>query len=178
MNKTITTAIIGIMMFTSGAALAGHRYDSDRNVYFDRAKVINVEPIYTTVRVSVPQEECYQEEVRTPVYNNHSNGTAVVGGVIGGLVGHQLGHGKKGATIAGTIVGAAIGKNAGRQGDRYSEHVSYEDRCITRVSYRTEERIDGYNVTYRYKGEIFTTRMDEHPGKHVRLRVNVSPVVD
>lgn len=178
MNKLYITAITGIMLLTSGMALAGHRYDEDRNIYFDRAKVVNVEPIYTTVRVSRPREECYEDEVRTPVYNNHSNGTAIVGGVIGGLVGNKLGHGKKGATIAGTILGAAIGKNVGHDDDNYSEHVSYEDRCITRVSYQTEERIDGYNVTYRYKGEIFTTRTDRHPGKHLRVQVRVSPVVD
>ena len=177
MYKIITSTMIGIIMLGSGAAFAGHHYDTDSDVYFDKAKVIQVEPIYTTVRVSIPQEECYQEQVRTPVYNNHSNGTAVVGGVIGGLVGHQLGHGKKGATIAGTILGAAIGKSAGRDGDRYAEHVSYEDRCTTHVAYRTEERIDGYNVTYRYKGEVFTTRMDQHPGKLLRVRVQVSPVV-
>jgi uncharacterized protein YcfJ len=177
MKKIITTTMLGFITLSSGAAFAGQRYNADRDVYFDQAKVIQVEPIYTTVRISIPQEECYQEEVRTPVYNNHSNGTAVVGGVIGGLVGHQLGRGKKGATIAGTILGAAIGKNAGREGDRYSEHVSYQDRCSTHVSYRMEERIDGYNVTYRYQGEIFTTRMDQHPGKQLRVRVQVSPVV-
>ena len=177
MNTILTTGLIGILMLSTGAALAGHQYDSERDVYFDHAKVIRVEPVYTSVRVSIPQEECYQEEVRTPVYNNHSNGTALVGGVIGGLVGHKLGHGKKGATIAGTILGAAIGKTAGREGDRYSEHVSYADRCTTRVAYRTEERIDGYYVTYRYKGEVFTTRMNQHPGQQLRVRVQVSPVV-
>jgi len=110
--------------------------------------------------------------------NRHSDGTAVVGGVIGGIVGHKLGHGKAGATIAGTILGAAVGKQAGRPYDDYSEHVSYEDICTTHVDYRTEERIDGYNVTYRYKGEEFTTRMNNHPGKFIRVRVHVSPVVD
>ena len=178
MKKILTTAIISLAIVTSGSALAGHRYDNDREFFIDEAKVIEVNPIYTTVRVSIPQEECYQEEVRTPVSHRHSDGTAVVGGIIGGVVGHKLGHGKAGATIAGTILGAAVGKEAGRDRDYYSERVSYEDRCTTRVSYRTEERIDGYNVTYRYKGEVFTTRMDHHPGKQIRVRVHVSPVVD
>ncbi len=178
MKKILTTTLISLAIFTSGSALAGHRYDNDRETFFDQAKVINVDPIYTTVRVSVPQQECYQEEVRTPVNHRHSDGTAVVGGIIGGVVGHKLGHGKAGATIAGTILGAAVGKQAGRQHDSYSEQVSYEDRCTTRVSYRTEERIDGYNVTYRYKGEEFITRMNNHPGKFIRVRVHVSPVVD
>jgi uncharacterized protein YcfJ len=172
------TSLISLSVLTSSIALAGHRNDYDREFFVDQAKVINVDPIYTTVRVSIPQQECYQEEVRTPVYNRHSDGTAVVGGVIGAIVGHRLGHGKAGATVAGTILGAAVGKEAGRHGDYYDERVSYEDRCTTHVTYRTEERIDGYNVTYRYKGEEFVTRMDQHPGKFIRVRVHVSPVVD
>jgi len=178
MKKLLTSSLISLAVFASGSALAGHRYDNEREVFFDQARVINVEPIYTTVRVSVPREECYQEEVRTPVHHSHSNGTAVVGGIIGGVVGHSLGHGKTGATIAGTILGAAVGKEAGRDRDHSYERVSYEDYCTTHVNYRTEERLDGYNVTYRYKGEVFTTRMDNHPGKFLRVRVHVSPVVD
>jgi len=177
MKNKHTATIVGILMFSTSTVMAGHRDRVDGDVYFEEARVIRVDPIYTTVRVEIPQEECYQQEVRSPVYNNHSNGTALVGGVIGGIVGHKLGHGKGGATIAGTILGAAIGKSAGRDGDRYSEHVSYEDRCTTRVSYRTEERIDGYHVTYRYNGKVFTTRMDRHPGEQLSVRVQVSPVV-
>ncbi len=184
MKTIISSAIIGLLITGSGTALAGHKYkhgysyDYDRHAYFAKAKVVDVEPIYTTVRVSVPHEECYTEEVRRPVYHRHSDGAAVVGGIIGGILGNKIGHGEKGATIAGTLVGAAIAKNANRHRDYYEEQVSYEDRCLTRVSYRTEERIDGYHVTYKYKGEEFTTRMDEHPGKYVRIRVRVSPVVD
>lgn len=178
MKKLITTTMIGLMIAGSGIAVAGHQYKYDRHTYYDRAKVVDVEPIYRHVRISTPHQECYEEEVRRPVYHRNSDGAALVGGLIGGIVGNELGHGKKGATIAGALVGAAIGKSTNRHRDHYSEQVSYEEHCATRVSYRTEQRIEGYNVTYRYKGEEFTTRMYEHPGKFVQVRVRVSPVVD
>ena len=174
MKKTLTSALIGVMVMSTGTALAGHGH----NRFYDKARVIDVEPIYTTVRVSVPHEECYQQEVRTPVHNHHSDGTAIVGGIIGGIIGHKIGKGKGGATVAGTLVGAAVGKSAGRHKDRYHEEVRYEDHCTTHVSYRKEERLEGYHVTYRYRGEEFTTRMNNHPGKFVRLKVRVSPVVE
>ena len=177
MNKKLTSITFAVVLLSSGTAMAGHRDQVEGDVYFDQAKVIRVDPIYTTVRYEEPREECYPQEVRTPVSNNHSTGTAILGGVIGGVVGHKLGHGKRGATIAGTILGAAIGKSAGRDGDRYTEHVSYENYCTTRVSYRTEERIDGYHVTYRYQGKIFTARMQHPPGEQLNIRVSVSPVV-
>jgi uncharacterized protein YcfJ len=39
-----------------------------------------------------------------------------------------------------------------------------------------EERIDGYHVTYRYKGEIFTTRLPYDPGDRLKVQVSVTPV--
>jgi hypothetical protein len=31
-------------------------------------------------------------------------------------------------------------------------------------------------VAYRYQGRTYHTRMDQHPGKRIRVRVNVIPV--
>lgn len=179
MKTLIAISLAGVMTTVSAAALAGHdpRYYDDG--FYDQAKVLRVEPIITTVSVAVPQRECYQEEVRTPVYTQRSDGAALVGGIIGGVLGHNLGHGRHrgGATVAGTIIGAAVGKSMARGQDTYYENVSYVDRCDVHTSYQTEERIDGYNVTYRYKGETYSTRMDYDPGQFIKVRVNVSPVV-
>lgn len=181
MKKLIIASIISAMATVSANAMAGHKYKYTDHDFYSKARVLSAEPIYTAVRVSTPVQECYQEEVRTPVYSQHtpSDGAAVVGGIIGGIIGHKLGKGRGGATIAGTLVGASIGKSSARHRDYdgYHEEVSYEDRCTTTVNYHTEQRIDGYEVTYRFKGETFTTRMPYDPGKFVKVRVNVSPVV-
>lgn len=182
MNKITVTSIVSVMLIFSGNSMAGHEYNPHRGVIYDKARVVRVDPIVRTVRVSTPHQECYQEEVRRPAYVEHrpSDGAAVVGGIIGGVIGHKLGKGRGGATIAGTLVGAAIGKNSARYQDYTEsyEDVAYENHCTTNVSYHTEERIEGYDVTYKYKGERFTTRMPYDPGKFVRVAIKVSPVVE
>lgn len=36
-------------------------------------------------------------------------------------------------------------------------------------------RIDGYDVEYRYRGEVYLSRLDYDPGERLRVRVSVSP---
>ena len=55
------------------------------------------------------------------------------------------------------------------------ERVSVEHRCRITDRHETEERVDGYQVTYRYKGETFETRLPYDPGDRIRVRVGVSP---
>jgi len=182
MKNIVTTGLITSLIIVAGAANAGHGNkwrSQNQSVYYDRAKVIQVTPIYETVRVSTPHRECYSQEVRRDRHD-HGNKAAstVIGGLIGGAVGHRVGKHRKGATVAGAIIGAAIGNNVGRSRGHSYQEVSYEDVCETQQRYHQEQRIDGYNVSYRYKGEIFNTRMDEHPGKRIKLKIHVSPVVD
>ncbi len=172
----ITTLALSLCSATAFAA-----HENRAEGFYDEANVINVEPLTRTVRVTVPQRECYQQEVRTPVYQGgrSSEGATVVGGVVGGILGHKLSRGRGAGTVAGTLIGAAIGNQVGQanaQPPSYHEEVSYQNRCdVSEVSH-TEERIDGYRVTYRYKGETFTTQMPYDPGKHLRVRVSVAPV--
>ena len=46
------------------------------------------------------------------------------------------------------------------------------ERCRTETSYRDTDRVLGYEVTYRYGGREYTTRMDHDPGDRMRVRVN------
>jgi len=182
MKNTISTALIISFVIAASTVSASPgkswRDNGEPNTFFDRARVTHVEPIYRTIRVSTPREECYTQEVRTDVHD-HGNKAAstVLGGVIGGAVGHRVGKHRGGATIVGAVIGAAVGNNLGREASPPHQQVSYQDVCETRTSYREEQRLEGYNVSYRYKGEDFTTRMDERPGKRIKVRVNVSPVV-
>ena len=49
------------------------------------------------------------------------------------------------------------------------------ERCETRYTTREEREPDGYRVTYRYAGREYTTRTEQHPGKRIRVRVEVTP---
>lgn len=146
------------------------------NEYTDYAKVISAEPIYETVQVSHPQEQCWDERVVHGGRPGHSPVRTIAGGIIGGVVGNQFGRGrgKTAMTVAGTLLGAAIGHEASYR-PRVRSHVTYEERCEWVDQVTTEERLVGYRVKYRYKGENFVTRTDEHPGRRIPIRVSVEP---
>jgi uncharacterized protein YcfJ len=156
------------------------RYDSryDRDDGYDYAKVVDVEPLMTRVRVSTPERECW-DETRVDDRNGPrtSAGGALLGAVIGGVIGHQIGsgRGRDAATAAGAVIGAGVGAHqAERNGDRPSREYTVQ-RCDTRYSDHWEERIDGYRVTYVYNGRRQVTQLPYKPGDRIRVRVDVSP---
>jgi len=76
------------------------------------------------------------------------------------------------------VVGAQVGQNMARR-DGYNggyERTTYEQRCRTVDDVRYDERVEGYDVTYRYNGRTYTTRMPYDPGNRLPVRVDVEPV--
>ncbi|MEZ5551647.1 MAG: glycine zipper 2TM domain-containing protein [Pseudomonadales bacterium] len=157
---------------------------------YDRAKVVGVDPVYETVTYRVPVEQCRLEQVPvsydTPRSPYRSYTGPIVGAIIGGAIGNAVGHNKtnkKVGTAVGAVLGGTIGRDisnrnaASREGDYYRQPVSYrtEEVCETVQESRQEMQLSGYDVTYRYAGELFTTRMDHDPGKYLRVRVHVTP---
>lgn len=160
------------------------RYDSRGRGEYDYARVVDVQPLMTRVRVSTPQRECWDEtrvderDYRGP---RTSAGGAILGAVIGGVIGHQIGsgRGRDAATAAGAVIGAGIGhKQAERRnaGNLPAQREYTVERCDTRYSDAWEERIDGYRVTYVYNGRRQVTELPYRPGDRIRVRVDVSPV--
>ncbi len=173
MNKL--TKIIGAMICTASmlfsmSAYAGH---------YDYAKVLRAKPIYKTVRVSVPQQECWNEQVVHQAESNDNVGGMIIGGIIGGAIGNRFGkgNGNKAAIAAGTLLGAGIGQNMSRNNPRMPTYTTTEQRCRTVNNYHEEERIEGYKVKYMYKGQIYHTTTNSHPGKRLRVMVTVTPAL-
>jgi len=158
----------------------GQRTDRGRYVY---GRVIKVQPIIRYVTIKVPIQECWDERRYAPARVN--GGSTVIGAIIGGVIGHQFGsgHGRDATTVLGALIGGSLAQKAAirraeREG-RYEARESYiVQRCKTSYDYREEERIDGYDVTYRYKGDTYLTRMPNDPGKRIRLRVSITPIAD
>ncbi len=184
MNKlTIAkTALIGLTATAVSLPAFAHR-DEDR--YDDGvvyAPVVSARPNYHEVRVNEPRQECHQERVvyrDRGGYDEPNVAGAILGGIIGGVAGNHIGggSGRAVATGVGAVLGAGVGSNVGRGGYRGdTERVNYEQRCDTVDSYRYESRLDGYDVTYRYNGRLYTTNMPYDPGRNIALRVDVQPV--
>lgn len=167
MKKPILMSLL--LGLASTPLYAGPHHDG----FHDQAKVISVTPIMERVEVPVDREACWKEDVET---TTQSDAGMVIGGIIGGVLGHQVGHGhqRRVATVAGSAIGAAIGANS----DRRNASTTYEtrDHCEIRTEYVEEERLRAYEVTYRYRGQTFTTEMDHDPGRFIPVRVQVMPL--
>ena len=148
---------------------------------YDYAKVISTEPVLRYVTVSTPVRECW-DDVEYYTDNRYSRGTGastLFGAIVGGVIGHQIGSGRgnDAATVAGSLIGAAVGHNSAhrRAGHRTVQYSRPVERCKTVVRQRREERIDGYDVVYKYKGQRYSTRLPYDPGRELRVRVDVRP---
>jgi uncharacterized protein YcfJ len=159
---------------------AGYQRDYDGD--YDWARVIDVQPIVTRVRVDEPRRECWDETRYEDAPRRQSvGGSMVLGGIIGAAIGNQIGRGdgRRAATVAGAIIGSAIGHDAGerrRSGYSDPEPRAYSvERCDVRYESRWDERVDGYDVTYEYNGRRMRTRLPYDPGPRMRVQVAVAP---
>ncbi len=186
-NKMLSFITLLAMSASVSSAYAQHdeqNYKIKNNFFYATAKVVNIEPIIKTVQVSIPKKECWEEEITTPVYTQRHNehGTALFGGIVGGIVGNQFGRGdgKTAATVVGSIIGAAVGNDVAQQKHvvTRSERVDVERHCRVTQTSHSEQQTEGFWVTYRYKGKMFTSRMEQEPGKHLKVRVQVSAVLN
>jgi uncharacterized protein YcfJ len=191
-----TAAVLGAIasIAVAGPALAGHDYGRGNGrgngyAYGHRgateyvyARVVDVDPMVRYVTVNRPHEECWNEVVREPRRSFGPAGQTAAGGVIGAAIGRQFGggSGKDALTLLGAAAGAAIAhERAIRNGagaDRYESRDVAVQRCEVVNERVTEERIDGYLVTYAYQGRTYTMQTATPPGDRVRLAVDVRPV--
>ena len=188
-NRNLLLGLCALALVLPGLAAADH--DDDRRTERGRyvyGRVIKVQPVIRYVTVKVPVQECWDE--RRYRSRHHSaypgtGGSTIVGAVIGGVIGNQFGSGsgRRATTVLGALIGGSLAQKAAikraESEGRYDSAESYVvQRCKTSYDYREEERIDGYDVTYRYKGDTYLTRMPNDPGKRIRLRVRITPVAD
>lgn len=204
MKRRPITAAFALATSLACTALAPATAQAGRGVATERftvyADVVDVRPVYREVRYSEPRRECWTERESYVVEEHrhgprhgrrHGGGDALVGGVIGGVIGNQLGRGgsdgaRAGATIAGAIIGSAVANEASASAARHRRHHSHRprtvvretrpvERCRTVDDVRYEERLQHYDVTYRYEGRTFTTRLPRDPGPRLELQVSVRP---
>lgn len=180
----ISASLIAIAAL-AGAGAASAQYRGGYAPEFDYAEVLSVDPIIDQVERPVARDECWEQPVtyREPVryHGNRDRAPAVLAGIVGGVIGNQFGHGRgrDAATAAGAMLGYSMARDSQRyNGGYYSggrEYTTYEQRCATRTEYYSDERVAGYDVTYRYNGRVYQTVTDAHPGDRIRVAVNVTP---
>lgn len=168
-NPKLAAALAASLALSSGTVLADYGHE-----FHDRARVVSSTPVYE--QVNEPRRECRTEYERREVYRNNNTGGAVLGAVVGGLVGSTIGKGN--GKVASAAVGAATGAVIGDRWNDRDGGAGYEERPVERcrVIDNYHQEIVGYDVTYRYNGRNYTTRLPYDPGKWLSLNVNFTVV--
>jgi uncharacterized protein YcfJ len=145
------------------------------NTHYGWADVLRVDPIYRVVRVERPQQQCYNQPVERVDRRGSAAGT-VIGAIVGGVLGNTVGKGdgRRAATVVGAVAGGAIGNKVGSKEDSVQQGSVTQCQDVSEV--HEERRIVAYNVEYRYRGDIYVSRLPYDPGDRLRIRISVSPV--
>ena len=141
------------------------------NVHYGWADVLRVTPVFGVARTEHHQE-CVDEPV--VVRNSPHPGSTLLGAVVGGVLGNTVGKGdgRTAATVVGVVAGGAIGSAAGR-GQTYETTTT---NCHDVVTVDEGRPLVGYDVQYRYRGDMYASRLNYDPGARVRVKINVLPV--
>ena len=149
---------------------------------YERARVVSSTPVYQTIVYEEPREVCRQERVAHEESAQRSKTPGIIGAIVGGALGNAMGHkksNKRVGTVVGGILGYSIAKNIGRHKRETSanQRVAYRQQEVCDVHYyeRKEQELLGYDVSYVYAGQTYETRLDQDPGKSLRVRVLVKP---
>jgi uncharacterized protein YcfJ len=140
------------------------------------ANVVGIAPI--TEQVNHPTRQCWTEtqQITQAAPQPHNPLGAIIGGVAGGLLGSTVGRGN--GRIAGAAVGAGVGAITGdavanqNTGSTVTTAVPVQ-RCQQADNF--EMVTTGYQVTYEYDGQRFSTRLPYNPGSQLRVNVAVTP---
>lgn len=135
------------------AAVAGHvdEHVGEGHVQHAYAQVLVVEPAYEEVVVSRLAEYCRE--------TGPDNAQA--------------------SRLLPALAGDSPGPSADAAADLHAASFEAEPADMLACEQRREEAVErqqvGYDVQYRYRGELFQSRLREDPGDRLRIRVQITP---
>lgn len=170
MNKSMLAGIgIGVVSALGVAAVAGMNVFDGGPQY---AQVLSATPIKETLKN--PRQECRNVTLthRRAVQDEHRIAGSVLGAVAGGVVGHQFGggRGRDVATVAGALAGGFAGNQAQGSLQNNDTYTTSEKRC--RTVYDKQEKMLGYDVTYKIGDQQGKVRMENDPGTRIPVDRN------
>lgn len=82
------------------------------------------------------------------------------------------------AAAVGALLHTGFAAAAASPGQRHDEAAAEPAECPLVDESVTVTRHEGYDVEYRYRGEVFVSRLDHDPGDRLRIRVAVIPATN
>ena len=186
----VSSILIAGMLLLTGTALAQVHPAApavhEEGSHYGWADVLRVDPVYddtvSPADVAGNQQGCYEQQV--PVQKTSDNGgrrtvATVFGAIVGGILGHQVGKGdgRTAATAAGAVAGGAVGNSLAANSDPAGQPRYKVERICPQGENAAQatRRVVAYDVEYRYRGEIYTSRVNYDPGDRIRVRISVTP---
>jgi len=128
------------------------------NVRVDYARVLNVEPVYETLRATRTERVCDSPEkdktqTKSPPPKAEDGRLARMWDSVKGVFGGDDGGAK----------------------DKDNANDAPPPRCRTVLVGREFQRPIAYDVDYMYKGMKYRSRLSEDPGSRLRIRISVMP---
>ncbi|XKE46673.1 glycine zipper 2TM domain-containing protein [Halomonas organivorans] len=168
MSKSIVVGGALAVLGVGGMAFGAWQIQESRQPQY--ADITGVEPLTRTVET--PREVCEDVVVQrqAPTRDPHRVVGTAAGAIVGGLLGNQVGggSGRKIATLAGAVGGGFAGREVQDRIEAGQTVSTTERRCHT-VTDSHQETV-GYEVSWRYDGQVHTTRLDERPqGERVQM---------
>lgn len=152
-----------LMLPIAMGAMAQERVVQAENVRLDYAQVLNVEPVYQTLRASRTEEIC--DELPTlPTTTVHPSKEQ-----------------SRWARFLESIKGVFSGDDEARAQDAEAQAGQSTEparlNCRSVPVEREFRRPIAYDVDYVYKGTKYRSRLAEDPGNRLRIRISVMPYV-
>ncbi len=181
-HRQIITVLVTLITLVTATPVIAQGYESaeigpEEAISFGFADVLRSDPIYETVQEARPREVCSDVSTeRNRRYDNTNAGT-VIGALVGAALGNQVGggDGRRAATVAGAVVGGAVGREVDASNNPQGTERTVRSECRVVDQYVERKEVVGYDVQYRYRGEVYSSRLDYDPGEKLRVRVAVSP---
>ena len=143
----------------------------------DRIKVTEVNEITKPYTIQEKTgKQCYDTTVEVPVNcgadTNSIGIDTLIGGTLGVVAGNQIGrgNGRDAAKIIGGILGATLANKSRNQGCTSYETVT---KCNPTYTYRTEQRIVGYNNCAYYEGQKYC-KTTKTPLKYLQIKKTIT----
>ncbi|MGE8214310.1 hypothetical protein [Stenotrophomonas sp.] len=164
-----------LLAAASGPALAQEADLRNRvviieNVRYDYAQVLNVEPVFQTLRATRTEEHCEPVSTRTlaPVQvkgEEEKGGFRRFWDSVKGIFSERQENGS-----------VELAQEAAPRANSGSSAMLTPDCKVVEVG-REFRRPIAYDVDYVYKGIKFRSRLPEDPGNRLKLRVSITPDV-
>jgi uncharacterized protein YcfJ len=132
-------------------------------------QVVSSTPVL--MQVAVPQQQCQDQPAQ--VLQAPSGAGALIGALVGGAVGSNLGSGfgRAASTAVGVVAGSVIGNNVEAANTPPVATTLRSCRSVSSV----ENRVVGWDVSYDYNGQRYTSRLAQPPaGDRIELSVGVA----